>query len=137
MNRYFTVLFSSILFGLGLSMSTMVNPAKVIGFLDFAGNWDPTLIFVMGGATLVGLLLFPLVLRRERPLLMPGFHLPTLTEIDRRLVIGAAIFGIGWGMVGICPGPGFAGLISGIPQIVLFVVAMFAGMGVYHVLHRR
>ncbi|MGH8505584.1 MAG: DUF6691 family protein [Stenotrophobium sp.] len=137
MTRYLGVLASSILFGLGLAMSSMIDPAKVIGFLDVAGHWDPTLAFVMGGAVLVGLPLFPLVLRRERPLLESRFRLPATTAIDRRLIAGAAIFGIGWGMVGICPGPGFAGLVSGVPLIALFVAAMLGGMGVYRLLHRQ
>ncbi|MGH8460133.1 MAG: DUF6691 family protein [Stenotrophobium sp.] len=137
MSRYLGVLASSILFGFGLAMSSMINPAKVIGFLDVAGHWDPTLAFVMGGAVLVGLPLFPWVLRRGRPLLESRFRLPTTTAIDRRLIAGAAIFGIGWGMVGICPGPGFAGLVSGVPLIALFVAAMLAGMGIFRLIHRQ
>ena len=137
MTRYLGVLASSLLFGLGLAMSGMINPAKVIGFLDVAGHWDPTLAFVMGGAVLIGLPLFPWVLRHERPLLESCFRLPATTAIDRRLIVGAAIFGIGWGMVGICPGPGFAGLVSGVPAIALFVVAMLAGMGIFRLIHRE
>jgi uncharacterized membrane protein YedE/YeeE len=118
------------LFGLGLSISEMVNPARVIGFLDVAGHWDATLIFVMGGALAVTVPLYPLILRRSRPVLDRQFSLPTKREIDRPLIFGAAIFGIGWGLGGFCPGPALAALATASPSVALFVFAMIAGQWV-------
>jgi uncharacterized membrane protein YedE/YeeE len=122
-----TALLIGTLFGLGLSISEMINPARVIGFLDIAGRWDPTLMFVMGGALAVTLPGYALILRRGRPLLDSHFFLPTKQALDRPLILGAVIFGIGWGLGGICPGPALAALASGSPGIVIFVVAMIAG----------
>jgi len=116
-----------IIFGLGLAISEMINPARVIGFLDVAGRWDPTLMFVMGGALAVTLPAFAFILRRAQPLLDGEFFLPTKRDIDRPLIVGAALFGIGWGLGGFCPGPALAGLASGAPGVMLFVVAMVAG----------
>jgi uncharacterized membrane protein YedE/YeeE len=116
-----------IIFGLGLAVSEMINPARVIGFLDVAGRWDPTLMFVMGGALAVTLPAFAFILRRARPLLDGEFFMPTKRDIDRPLIVGAALFGIGWGLGGFCPGPALAGLASGAPGVMLFVVAMVAG----------
>jgi len=118
---------TGVLFGFGLSLSEMINPARVIGFLDVAGKWDATLLFVMGGALLVTAPLFPLILRRARPLLDRQFFVPTKSAIDRPLIVGAAIFGIGWGLGGFCPGPALAGLATASPSMALFVVAMIAG----------
>ncbi|MBM4296976.1 MAG: YeeE/YedE family protein [Deltaproteobacteria bacterium] len=123
----FSALLIGTLFGLGLSISEMTNPARVIGFLDIAGRWDPTLIFVMGGALAVTLPAYTLILRRARPLLDGAFHLPAKRDIDRRLLIGAALFGIGWGLGGFCPGPALASLASGAPAVFGFVLAMIAG----------
>lgn len=114
-------------FGLGLTISEMINPVRVIGFLDVAGQWDPTLAFVMAGALAVSLPGFRLVLRRPRPVMAQEFHLPTKSKIDSRLLTGAAIFGVGWGLGGFCPGPALAGLAAGDPAIYLFVMAMVAG----------
>jgi uncharacterized protein len=119
--------FAGILFGLGLAVSEMTNPARVIGFLNIAGPWDPTLIFVMAGALLVTGSMFPLILRRVCPLLADGFTLPAKTDIDKPLVLGAVIFGIGWGLAGFCPGPALAALASGSPSVLLFVAAMIVG----------
>lgn len=116
-----------IFFGLGLAVSEMINPARVIGFLDVAGRWDPTLMFVMGGALAVTLPGYTLILRRRRPLLDREFFLPTKSDIDRPLILGAALFGIGWGLGGFCPGPALASLASGSPAVFLFVLAMIAG----------
>ena len=116
-----------IFFGLGLAVSEMINPARVIGFLDVAGRWDPTLMFVMGGALAVTLPAFAFILRRRRPLLDGEFFLPTKRDIDRQLILGAALFGIGWGLGGFCPGPALASLASGSPAVFLFVLAMIAG----------
>lgn len=114
-------------FGLGLTVSEMINPARVMGFLDVAGQWDPTLAFVMAGALAVSLPGYRLVLRSRRPVLAQQFHLPTKSKIDSRLLTGAAIFGVGWGLGGFCPGPALAGLAAGDPAIYLFVMAMVAG----------
>jgi len=124
---FLTSLVIGVLFGLGLTISEMINPARVIGFLDLAGRWDPTLAFVMAGALAVTLPLFRFILRRPCPLLDRQFHLPTQSQIDRRLIFGAAIFGVGWGLAGFCPGPALAGLASGNPGVFLFVAAMVGG----------
>ena len=116
-----------IIFGFGLSLSEMINPARVIGFLDVAGRWDATLLFVMGGALAVTVPLYPVVLRRPRPLLAQEFALPAKKAIDKPLIAGAVIFGIGWGLGGFCPGPALAGLSSGNPSLILFIAAMVAG----------
>ena len=124
-------LFAGALFGLGLAVSGMMNPAKVIGFLDFAGGWDPTLAFVMGGALLVTIPAFRLILGRQRPILADGFALPTKTSLDARLLGGAALFGVGWGLSGFCPGPAVAALVTGLTPVFAFVAAMVAGMVLY------
>lgn len=127
MNK-FIALIAGILFGLGLSVSGMLDPAKVLNFLDLAGHWDPTLAFVMGGAILVTFPAFQLARRRAaKPLLAPAFNLPKQTLIDRRLLTGSAIFGIGWGVGGFCPGPAIAALSSAQWPVLAFVVAMVAG----------
>jgi hypothetical protein len=115
------------LFAAGLAVGGMTRPSKVRGFLDFAGAWDPALLFVMGGAVTVYFVLHRLLLRRPKPLFDTQFHLPTRKDLDARLLGGAAIFGIGWGLVGYCPGPGLASLATGIAPA-LFVVAMAIGM---------
>ena len=124
-------LFAGTLFGLGLSISGMVNPAKVIGFLDFAGDWDPTLVLVFGGALLVTIPAFRSILRRPRPVLADEFDLPIKKDVDSRLLAGAAIFGIGWGLAGLCPGPAVTALASGLLPVFAFVAAMVAGMAIY------
>ncbi|MPW36473.1 YeeE/YedE family protein [Vibrio sp. B1Z05] len=121
-------LIAGVLFGLGMAVSGMVDPVKVIGFLDVAGNWDPSLAFVMGGALSVFLPVYLLVIKkREKSVLGLSFSLATNNAIDKRLLTGASIFGIGWGLVGICPGPVISSLGSGNIQAVLFVVAMLVG----------
>lgn len=126
MMQLFSALAAGILFGLGLSISEMVKPARVIGFLDIAGSWDATLLFVMTGALAVTLPSYAVILR-FRPVLESNFHLPTKRAIDRPLIVGAALFGIGWGIGGFCPGPALASLASGSPRVILFVVAMVVG----------
>ena len=126
-------LFAGALFGLGLTISGMVNPAKIIGFLDFAGDWDPTLAFVMGGALLVAVPAFRLILKRPRPVLADAFDLPIKKDVDPRLLAGSAIFGVGWGLAGFCPGPAVTALTSGLAPVFAFVAAMVAGMALYKV----
>jgi uncharacterized membrane protein YedE/YeeE len=117
-----------ITFGAGLALSDMVNPARVLNFFDVAGSWDPTLVFVMGGALVTATLGYRLVFARGAPLIGGTFHLPTQRQIDLPLVGGAAAFGVGWGMAGYCPGPALAALVSLEPKVWMFVVAMLAGM---------
>ncbi|MDB4542717.1 YeeE/YedE family protein [bacterium] len=121
-------LLCGLVFGIGLAVSGMTDTAKVLGFLDLFGNWVPDLAFVMGGAVCFTLVAFRFVLRREQPLLTPAFSLPTSTAIDRRLLGGAAIFGIGWGVYGYCPGPAISALVYLDSKTVIFVVAMLIGM---------
>jgi len=116
-----------IIFALGLAVSEMINPARVIGFLNVAGRWDPTLLLVMAGALAVTVPIFPVILRRSKPLLAPQFSLPTKTRIDPPLILGAVIFGAGWGLAGFCPGPALAALASGSAEVMLFVIAMILG----------
>jgi len=116
------------LFGLGLLISGMTQPAIVLGFLDVFGRWDPTLAFVMAGALAVSAAGFALARRRPRPLLAAKHLWPTRTDIDRPLVVGSILFGIGWGLVGLCPGPALENLASASPRVIVFVVAMAAGM---------
>ncbi len=127
---------SGLLFGLGLGCSQMIAPQRVIGFLDITGAWDPTLAFVMGGAVLVTLVSFRFILRRSVPLLDRQFFVPTRTDIDRPLVLGAALFGVGWGLGGYCPGPAIASLGLGSANPVLFVAAMVVGSLGYKILNR-
>ena len=135
MRQILASLVAGLLFGLGLTLSQMVNPAKVLNFLDITGSWDPSLAFVLAGATGTAALGFRLVQRRSAPLLAGMFHWPTARDIDGRLVIGAATFGIGWGLVGLCPGPAVAALGIGVPGIWLFVIAMLIGMGAHQLIH--
>jgi uncharacterized membrane protein YedE/YeeE len=124
-------------FGIGLIVAGMTNPAKVQGFLDLAGNWDPSLAFVMGGAILVGLVAFRFAGKRERSLLGEAMRLPTATRIDRRLVLGGLAFGAGWGLAGFCPGPALASLATGGGKALIFTGAMLAGMLAFELLERR
>ena len=120
-------LLSGTLFGLGLAVSGMINPAKVLAFLDVAGAWDPTLAFVMGGALAVTTPAFRYVLKRHRPWFADAFALPTKTDLEPRLITGAALFGIGWGLAGLCPGPAVTALVTGSVGVFVFFAAMLAG----------
>ncbi|HTR16956.1 MAG TPA: YeeE/YedE family protein [Acetobacteraceae bacterium] len=131
MPRLLVALVSGLLFGLGLTVSGMINPDKVLGFLDIAGNWDPSLAFVMAAAIPVSAAGFALGRRRTVPVCAPCFVEPGKTWVDARLVLGAVLFGIGWGLVGYCPGPALAALGFGSWRTVLFVAAMLAGMAAY------
>jgi len=115
-------------FALGLGFAGMTRPEKVIGFLDVVGNWDPTLAIVMASAVVVASVGFPLVLRRSRPLYGESFELPQRSAIDGRLLFGAALFGVGWGLSGYCPGPALVSLPTGSPQPITFVACMAIGM---------
>ena len=121
-------LVSGLLFGFGLLLSGMANPAKVQNFLDLFGTWDPSLAFVMGGAIAVTMPGFWLVTRRSKPLFNTVFHLPTRTDFDMRLIAGSAIFGIGWGLVGFCPGPAVTALPLAAEGTLIFVATMLTGM---------
>ncbi len=121
-------LLAGIIFGAGLTLSDMVNPARVSNFLDLAGNWDPTLLFVMAGGLAVTTLGYRLVFRRSSPVADEKFHLPTQRQIDLPLVGGAALFGVGWGLAGICPGPALTDLVTLNPKVFAFVAAMLVGM---------
>ena len=123
-----TALLSGLLFGAGLAVSGMVNPAKVLNFLDLAGTFDPTLLFVLGGAVITTFIGYKLVLPRARPLFAERFRLPTKTDIDPRLLAGAAIFGLGWGLAGFCPGPAIAAVVSLSLEPLVFIAAMAIGM---------
>ncbi|MDV2987819.1 UNVERIFIED_CONTAM: YeeE/YedE family protein [Methylobacteriaceae bacterium AG10] len=127
-----TALISGLLFGFGLALSGLMDPERVLGFLDVAGAWDPSLAFVLGGAVGVSALGYRLKARRTRPWLAPRFEVPTPARPDARLLGGAALFGVGWGLAGFCPGPAVAGLVLGLPPVLLFVAAMLVGM----LLHR-
>jgi uncharacterized membrane protein YedE/YeeE len=126
-----------LVFGLGLILAGMANPSKVQGFLDLAGIWDPSLAFVMGGAIAVALVPFAFAKRMTRSLLGVTMSLPTVTRIDRRLVLGSVAFGVGWGLAGFCPGPALVALATGEAKAIGFVVAMVAGMGLYELLELR
>lgn len=120
-------LLSGLLFGLGLGISQMIDRDRVLGFLDVSGTWDPTLLFVLAGAVAVTVVAFRFVLRLPHPVWADAFHLPTKQDIDRPLIIGSAIFGLGWGIAGYCPGPAITSLVLGIWNPVLFVLAFVAG----------
>ncbi|WP_224242806.1 DUF6691 family protein [Hyalangium gracile] len=128
---------SGLLFALGLGLSGMTDPANVLGFLDIAGDWDFRLAFVMVGAIAVHAALRPLIHRRERPLYAPKFPTFSVTAVDSKLLVGSALFGVGWGLGGYCPGPALTSLATGASQLLVFVPAMFAGMYVAQVVQAR
>lgn len=132
----FTEFAVGLLFGWGLLLSGMTDPGKVQGFLDLFGTWDPSLAFVMGGAIAVGVFAFALARRRTRTFLGGGLHLPTSRDIDKPLVVGALIFGAGWGLAGFCPGPGVVAMAAGETKALVFVAAMLAGMFGFQLLDR-
>jgi uncharacterized membrane protein YedE/YeeE len=128
---------AGLLFGIGLIVSGMSDPSKVQGFLDLAGMWNPSLALVMAGAIGVGLLPFALARKRARSLLGEPMMLPLATAVDRRLIGGALLFGVGWGLAGYCPGPALVSLLTGGLKPLLFCAAMVAGMGIYEWLEKR
>ncbi len=128
---FILVFLAGVLFAVGLGISGMTLPQKVLAFLDFAGEWDPSLLLVMITSAGVYLLLHRWVLKRSRPVFDTAFHVPTRQDIDQPLVTGAALFGIGWGLVGFCPGPAMTALVTGQTKVLIFFVSMAVGMYVY------
>ena len=126
-----------LIFGLGLMLSGMTDPGKVIGFLDLFGNWDPSLAFVMGGAIAVGFFAFALAKKRTTSFLGGALHLPKSTQIDKRLIWGNVMFGAGWGLAGFCPGPALVSMATGQDKALVFVLSMVFGMIVYELIQRR
>ena len=133
---HLTALISGVVFGLGLALSGMTDPAKIVGFLDVFGNWDPTLAFVMGGAFVTHLLTLAWVRQRAAPLYAPAFEEPRRGKLDAGLISGSAIFGVGWALSGFCPGPAFVALASLRAQPIAFVAAMLTGMALFTVTRR-
>lgn len=129
----FLIFLVGLVFGIGLILSGMADPARVLGFLDLSGSWDPSLALVMGGAIAVGFFAFQIARKRTRTLIGGTLRLPRATAIDRRLVLGSLVFGAGWGLAGFCPGPAIVSLGSGHPKAAVFVGAMLVGMFMYEV----
>jgi uncharacterized protein len=134
--QWVTAGLAGLLLGLGLILSGMANPAKVIGFLDVAGPWDPSLGLVMGGGLLVGSIGFALLKKQPKTLSGEPLNLPASRKIDLRLILGSVLFGIGWGITGICPGPGLVLLGAGIPEGVIYVASLLAGMTLYSLIEK-
>lgn len=132
-----SALLAGLVFGLGLIVSGMANPAKVLGFLDLAGDWDPSLMFVMAGAIAVASCAFLVARRGTVSLLGADIAIPARRDIDRRLVLGSVVFGAGWGLAGYCPGPALVSLGTGEVKAIVFVIAMLAGMAIYELIERR
>lgn len=126
--RILTTYLIGLIFGIGISIGGMANPAKVINFFDFAGTWDPSLIFVMGGALIVTFIGYRFVLKRPAPIFDKRFLIPTKTDLDPQLIGGSALFGIGWGIAGFCPGGALPALGTGVPEVFIFVIALLFGI---------
>jgi len=137
MRQNILALIAGLLFGLGLCVSEMASPAKVLNFLDVAGNWDPSLLLVMGGALTVTMLAFRLILKRQAPLFSSEFKLPDSSIVDSRLLLGATLFGVGWGMIGYCPGPVITALGFGLIYPAIAFVAMIAGFMTHRLIFER
>ena len=125
-NKFFSLL-SGLIFGLGLTIAEMTNPAKIIAFLDITGKWDPSLIFVMIGAIVFSVPFFYFLPKKDKPFFSTSFQIPVNNEIDRRLLIGSSLFGIGWGMIGFCPGPVLVALVTGFPPVIVFFLSVAVG----------
>lgn len=136
-NQIFVSLISGAIFGFGLCLSQMINPRVITGFLDVTGDWNPALLAVMAGALLVTGIAFRFILPQSRPVCDDRFHLPTQKKIDAELLRGAVMFGIGWGLAGICPGPAVAAVVLAVPKAYVFLIAMLIGMGVYELFESR
>ena len=132
-----TIFFSGVLFALGLGISGMTQPEKVVSFLNVVGDWDPSLIFVMLGASMTYLTGYVFILKRSKPAFARSFTLPTSRDIDRPLVFGSLLFGLGWGLVGFCPGPALVALVTGYDSVLIFLLAMGFGMYSFEVLDSR
>ena len=136
MMRNLFALVAGVIFGVGLTISQMVNPSKVVAFLDLFGSWDPSLAFVMGGALIITTLGYRWVMKKDKPIFAEKFQIPNNQSIDARLALGSVLFGIGWGLVGLCPGPAVAALTIGGLPILVFLCAVFVGAGHYELLNR-
>lgn len=134
---HITAFVAGLIFGIGLILAGMANPAKVLAFLDIAGHWDPSLALVMGGAIPVSAIGFYLTRHRTAPLFSASFQVPTNRKLDKRLVLGALGFGVGWGLAGFCPGPALVALGTGSLKAVVFVAAMLSGMVIFEMLERK
>ncbi len=137
MKTFLAVFACGLLFGLGLGVAGMTLPEKVIGFLDITGDWDPSLMAVMVGAILVHAVLYRLIIKRSSPVLDSKFQIPTRKDIDWKLLVGASLFGMGWGLGGFCPGPAIVSLVTGESSVVVFVVSMIAGIFVYNLFDKK
>lgn len=137
MKQMIVNIISGLLFGIGLTLSSMVDPSKVIGFLDVMGNWDPSLAFVMMGALMIAVITFRMIPKRNKPVFANEFKLSTRTDIDKPLIIGAILFGIGWGMAGYCPGPAIATLGTGGWDSAIFLISMILGSMVQRYLYTK
>ncbi|SBS31325.1 hypothetical protein MAQ5080_01926 [Marinomonas aquimarina] len=128
---------TGLLFGLGLAISEMTNPTVVLGFLDLFGDWNPSLVFVMGGAVTVGMIGYVIRNRRSKPWLADKWYVPTRRDIDKNLILGSAMFGVGWGLSGYCPGPGLTALTNNPVEGVYFIAALIAGSAIFHFQNHR
>lgn len=137
MKQNLLALVAGLLFGLGLCISEMASPGKVLNFLDVAGNWDPSLMLVMGGALGVTMVAFRFILKRQAPLFSPEFKLPDGSNVDKRLLLGATLFGMGWGLIGYCPGPAITALGFGLSYPMIAFVAMIAGFMTHRFIFER
>ena len=137
MNLFVVSFFSGVIFALGLGISGMTGPHRIVGFLDVFGNWQPQLLFTMMGAILVYSIGYRLVIRRPKPLFSCKFHIPTLRVVDKPLALGAVLFGVGWGISGYCPGPALTSLVTLGREPLVFFVSMIAGMHSYTLLQKR
>ena len=135
--HHISALLAGLIFGFGLLLSGMANPAKVLGFLDLAGDWDPSLILVMGGAVAIGVIAFALAKGRTHSYIGEVMRLPVSNKLDKRLIVGSLGFGIGWGIAGFCPGPALVALGTAAPKAVVFVAAMLAGMALFELYDKR
>ena len=134
--KYLIAYISALLFGLGLGISSMTDPSNVVGFLGLFGDWKPALILVMGGAIAFHSISYYLIKRRPTPILADSFLLPVKRHVDRRLVIGSAFFGIGWGIGGYCPGPAIASLVTFSTPVLVFVASMIGGIALFHYIYK-
>lgn len=128
MSRILSALIAGLIFGIGLSLSQMINPNKVINFLDVAGNWDPSLLLVLGGAVITTTIAYQIIFKRAKPIFADQFNLPTAKNLDKKLIGGAVLFGIGWGMIGFCPGPAIAGLGIWFYEPLIVVISIISGI---------